>query len=127
MNKQELVSADEARGTLTAMAALRAVGARSYDVGSRERFARTVIALYEIIEGRTAPPTDAEIDAHAAAGGGWMVRWIAGTPAQRAVGDEFGTFHDPRDARKWRDDREVYRWIALDRDGRPCAWPEVRT
>ena len=46
MTAQELVSADEAQKTLDAMAQLRAAGARDVDVATRERFARTVIALH---------------------------------------------------------------------------------
>lgn len=79
--------------------------------------------LRAIIEGRADAPTDAEIAAHAAAGGGWQVRWVVGTTTQRAVGDEFGTVHEPSHVRRWRDEGEVVRWIALDGDGRPCAWP----
>ena len=64
-----------------------------------------------ILEGRTAPPTDAEIDAHHAAGGSWLtgdtVTWA------------------PASLRGMRDNGETEGcvWIALDRSYRPCAWP----
>ena len=70
-----------------------------------------VIALRAILEGRTTPPTDAEIDAHHAAGGSWLtgdtVTWA------------------PVSLRGMRDNGETEGcvWIALDRSYRPCAWP----
>ena len=83
--------------------------------------------LRAIIDGRNVPPTDAEIDAHRAAGGGWI------------VGDRpFYLSVEVRDARSLCERRAAlhvaeppmwppYRWIALDADGRPCAWPTVPT
>lgn len=81
--------------------------------------------LRAIIAGRTTPPTDAEIDAHASQGGGWQVQWVVGTPTQRYVGDEFGSFHDPADARQWRSSGDIMRWISVDAEGRPCEWPSA--
>ena len=69
--------------------------------------------LRAIVEGRTAPPTDAEIDAHHAAGGSWLtgdtVTWA------------------PASLRGMRDNGETEGcvWIALDRSYRPCARPVV--
>lgn len=64
-----------------------------------------------ILEGRTAPPTDAEIDAHHAAGGSWLTGdtvtwWPASLRGMRDNGETEGCV-----------------WIALDRSYRPCAWP----
>lgn len=113
----EIMTADEAR-------AWRDDGVD----GTREEIARmadSIIALREIINGRTTPPTDAEIDAHRATGGGWI------------VGDRpFYLSVEVRDARALCERRAAlhvaelpmwppYRWIALDRDGKPCAWPVV--
>lgn len=78
--------------------------------------------LEAIIAGRTTPPTDAEIEAHAATSGGWLVKWVVGTTTQRIVGDEFGAVHGVANVQEWRDRCEVSRWIALDAEGRPCAW-----
>lgn len=74
--------------------------------------------LRAIIDGRTTPPTDAEITAHGTAAGRW--RW--------ASPDQHGEF--PSTAR-WRASVAVVarvpgvRWWATDSDKRPCAWPVV--
>ena len=104
------------------------------DAAERERDdARAIIEtlraeaalLRSIIEGRTTPPTDAEIAAHEARGGTWLVGG--------------GTIHRARDAHETRTMCErraklcaecppgwpAYRWLALDSHGRPCAWPTV--
>jgi len=70
--------------------------------------------LETIIAGRTTPPTDAEIEAHAAAGGG---RWLVLT--------ENDFTYDMPDAVS-RDEWVrvgVVRWCPCTDDGRPCAWP----
>lgn len=80
-----------------------------------ERMEARVAELEAIIAGRTTPPTDAEIEAHAATGGSWLtgdtVTWA------------------PESLRAMRDGGEVAAngcaWIALDADNRPCVWPEV--
>lgn len=81
-------------------------------------------ALRAIIDGRSTPPTNAEIDAHDAGGGRW--RWVV-TPD--------GVFRGfSGDLEKWEpscavlDARHraafyVTRWWPLDATGRPCAWP----
>lgn len=78
-----------------------------------------LIATRDIIDGRTTAPTDAEIAAHEAAGGSWMT----------AHREHRAFAHSPAIVRAWRDyGRESgcpTRWWPLDRDGRPCAWPEV--
>jgi hypothetical protein len=80
--------------------------------------------LRSIIEGRTTPPTDAEIAAHEARGGTWRVvalsaygkpplpSWdfVAGGFVQEVMGE---------------DSVGDYRCWPLDADGRPCAWPTV--
>ncbi len=88
---------------------------------TRERDdARAEAALMrEAIEGRTTPPTDAEIAAHEAARGWWRTH-------NGAQPDLMTAAH----ARKFRavlDAAGGYttRWWPLDADGRPCAWPTV--
>lgn len=70
-------------------------------------------ALRAILEGRTTPPTDAEIEAHWRAGGAWLVelRVIRSeTEAKRAAEQYRGL---------------AIAWRALDRRSAPCAWPVV--
>ena len=77
--------------------------------------------LRAIARGRTKAPTDAEIDAHEARGGFWLVD-------MRDDEDYVVPFVGrARRARLWRDSvvRAAARWLPCDRDGRPCAWPEV--
>jgi hypothetical protein len=77
--------------------------------------------LRSIIEGRSTPPTDAELAAHEAAGGRWRCvvpsdpvlsldgvgrnAWL-----QRGILNAAGL-------------AESSRWWPLDAAGRPCAWP----
>ena len=75
-------------------------------------------ALRAIVEGRTTPPTDAEVEAHLAAGGFWRWQNLPGDPA----GPRFG--HAFADEVEWLR-RFPLRWWALDADGAPCAWPVV--
>lgn len=78
----------------------------------------------EIIAGRTTAPTDAEIEAHAAAGGKWWVfaQWNRGGAEKSA-----NIIHSwaPGVARYLRDGQPDARWWALDAAWAPCAWPEV--
>ena len=73
-------------------------------------------ALRAIIDGRTVPPTAAEIEDHHAAGGAWFVRapWRPGVWVTEVA---------------WREVRDVWSegavCIALGEDRRPCAWPVV--
>lgn len=87
-----------------------------------------VAELEAIIAGRTTPPTDAEINAHAAAGGSWMTR--GGWGAMRFAVH----LSDPEYVRNWREGemrsvldegapRTSMRWWSLDAEGRLCAWP----
>ena len=75
--------------------------------------------LRAIADGRTEPPTDAEIDAHYRAGGGWIYSRPEGVRASVVV--------QPMTARTIiyaaACQRETLRWMALDRDSRPTAWP----
>ena len=92
-------------------------------MGEIARLRAALAGAHEIINGRTVPPTDEEIDAHRVAGGGWI------------VGDRpFYLSVEVRDARALCERRAAlhvaelpmwppYRWIALDRDGKPCVWP----
>ncbi len=72
----------------------------------------------EIIEGRTTPPTDDEIAAHAAAGGVWV-----------HSDETTGTYadNDPGETAACRAEGDGLnrRWLPLDAEGRPCAWPKV--
>ena len=82
----------------------------------RERdaaLALKVLELRAIIEGRTTPPTDAEIAAHDAAGGvfGFFCR-------------EEG-YYTGSTVEEIRQPLPPGRWWAHAADGRPCAWPEV--
>lgn len=77
-------------------------------------------ALRAVIEGRTTPPTDEEVAAHAAAGGQWRTLGLRG----------FGLSGDVLDGDASRAIRAVSersrvprRWWALDAEGRPCGWP----
>lgn len=79
-------------------------------------------ALRAIIEGRTVPPTDAEIAAHHAAGG----RWRCLVPNR--LWQSKDAMHDST-ARIQRATLEVDGgpavWWSIDSTGRPCAWPVV--
>jgi hypothetical protein len=79
--------------------------------------AAEVLRLRAIIKGRTTPPTAAEIEAHHAAGGAWCVTDLGCGPKTKVVAF-------PIAARRAAF-RCGCRWIALGRDGLPCAWPEV--
>lgn len=76
--------------------------------------------LRAIIAGRTTPPTDEEIEAHYAARGRWAV-------STRDRSAELITL--PIAALYMRDERPrgytPVRWVALDAECRPCAWPVV--
>lgn len=117
------LDADEARRLLAELtpAAEHTVLARAL---------RAVVALTEMLDGSDVPPSDAEIDAHGAAGGHWL------TVQQRRPELAGDTPHphvltDPEDVRVyvrhvgterlW----PVVRWVALDHNGRPCARPKV--
>jgi len=143
MSEREMVSADEARELLDGVPDLAEAVAAGQDtlsnavtgggrygvavaragelLGDMERLARTVIALHAIAEGRTVAPTDAEIAAHAGAGGSWLLmRQFDGelrVDTARLLAQVRGY---ARGHARW-----MYRWIALGADGRPCAWPEV--
>jgi hypothetical protein len=71
--------------------------------------------LRAIVEGRTTPPTDVEITAHWRSGGAWLF-------ACRVI-------RDAAEARLYAAQHAVpwltMPWVALDGDGRPCAWPVV--
>jgi len=82
-------------------------------------------ALRAILEGRTTPPTDAEIDAHAATGGAWLVAIAITDGALPAL-----VVADHHAARRYaRQDPKAEwtatRWIAVGADRRPTTWPVV--
>lgn len=76
-----------------------------------------------------APPTDAEIEAHEAADGAWLVTLDWGDGGSPVL-----DLYSARDVRHYAERSEaksddlscrVTAWRAVDRDGRPCAWPTV--
>ncbi len=84
-----------------------------------------VAELEAIIAGRTTPPSAAESEAHAAAGGSWRVvvggkavPWAASEPVSWSGIDGGAVRRIMRDY----SDGDPWCW-ALDADGRPCAWP----
>ncbi len=71
-------------------------------------------ALRVIIEGRTTPPTDAEIAEHWRAGGTWIVEGVVvlrGVEETRRHAEQLAWAAVP--------------WLPIGRDRRPCAWPVV--
>lgn len=84
----------------------------------RDGFCEDRDELRAIVEGRTVPPTDAELDAHEAAGG----RWVCVTPGDPFFSD---AGMDADDARALRDllraNDFTARWWALDASDRLVA------
>ena len=78
-----------------------------------------VTELEAIIAGRTTPPTDEEIDAHEVAGGMWVATPARKTISGRSWSCAMSTAYEVRRFLVSPGDR----WIPLDADGRPCAWP----
>ena len=74
--------------------------------------------LEAIIAGRTTPPTDAEMRAHDVAGGSWLVWWGR---ESYTIAPAWLPYRRPGYGLKPWD--LAQRWIALDAEGRPCAWP----
>ena len=85
-------------------------------------------ALRAIIDGRTTPPTEAEIEAHDAAGGWWL--FLPGRGFGRCSCSACRTAQMPAGELLPGNVRMVAavgggRWWALDAQRRPCAWPVV--
>lgn len=84
-------------------------------------------ALRAIVDGRTAPPTEAEIAAHEAAGG----RWRSIVPGEFILSTGDGDAEDARQTSAVQRANEPIimragvRWWAIDAQGRCCAWPVV--
>ena len=116
-NEREMVSADEARAMEHRSDGCDEAADVMHMERSALRYARTVVALHAIIEGRTVPPTDAELAAHDAAGALWMIA--------RRDGQIVVTAMSWPSSRDWHVAKGAVRWWALAIDGRPCAWPEV--
>lgn len=104
----------------------------AFDAGSRLNgrlrnevgmLARERDALRAIVEGRTTPPTDAEVAAHAAAGGRW--RCVVPEALRMCADGMHG--HAARLHRETLDAAGYTRssWWATDASARPCAWPVV--
>jgi hypothetical protein len=79
-------------------------------------------ALRAIIEGRTTPPTDAEIAVHAARGGRWRTTYRVGDPA--LCGDllDADAAEQLASAQRARP-LHAYAWWATEASGELCAWP----
>lgn len=90
------------------------------------RLGEEVLALRAILAGRATPPTRAEIDAHAAAGGGWAWRWTdhRGPNSVRHGSSALPMIHAAA-ARAREPGAPASRWWPLDASGAPCAWPVV--
>jgi hypothetical protein len=74
-------------------------------------------ALRAIVEGRTEAPTEAEFRAITSHGGMWVSR-----------GDSFDAFApDLATFLYLRSMQPRLRWLPIDREGRPCAWPTVKS
>jgi hypothetical protein len=96
------------------------------------RLTTTNVDLLATLEGRTAPPTPREIVAHP---GEWLVDGeIVGlyfaddrdTDLRVRLTSENLTYEDDS-ARLWLKHAAEERrgWVAIDAEGRPCAWPKV--
>jgi hypothetical protein len=83
-------------------------------VAHAEELTRALTILRATVEGRTTPPTDAEIAAH---DGSWLVQWST-TSCTFAGGIE--TIREMR-GREW---SPAIRWVPY-RNGRPRVWPVV--
>lgn len=97
--------------------------------GEIARLRAALAVAREIIVGRAVAPTDEEIDAHAAAGGSWMLV-MPYTPGFRPGWRrrlEVHTIHAADMVRTYtalNDDRfDRVTWIALGPNGHPCEWP----
>lgn len=81
--------------------------------------------LRAIVNGRTTPPTDAEIEVHCASGG----RWRSIVPGEFILSTGDGDAVDARQTSAVQRANALIvnargvRWWAITSDGRPCAWP----
>lgn len=86
-----------------------------------DKHAAELAALRAILDGRTTPPTEAEIRAHASAGGGWLFAWdTAAGPTQEVA------FHGLTVLEALAHAAELDSLsfaLPLGPDRRPCAWP----
>ncbi len=78
---------------------------------------RGVDTLTAILDGRRGPPTDEEIDLHWRRGGAWLVEHAVLRSREEVR----------RRAAQYREGSPGLGvvWRAIDKDCRPCAWPEV--
>jgi len=89
-------------------------------------------AAQAIIAGRATPPTDAEIAAHADESpiGAWL---ITATDGNRSLVHLWRPFDADSRSEDWEMLRRrmgpfkftIARWVPIDAEGRPCAWPVV--
>jgi hypothetical protein len=91
-----------------------------------EELTRALTSLRAIVEGRTTPPTDAEIAAHDHAGGWWS---YLPPPGQSSCTCATCAVHQQPSGEIPRSNVRAVaglgggRWWALDSQRRPCAWP----
>ncbi len=85
-----------------------------------------IAQLRAILEGSTTAPTDEELDAHAKAGGVWMMSGptLDVGPAVTTPGDAWGV-REARDCAAKHLAPGTIRWRPIDKHARPCAWPVV--
>lgn len=99
-----------------ALRVVRSTVEREADVALRPKRERN--ALRAIIEGRTVPPTDAEVYAHGGPGrSGW---WLVSSPDDMSL----ELIEQPKE-RDWCIEWGATQWLPIGLDGRPCAWPVV--
>lgn len=115
----EVVAAVEERAGMLA----HAVQSWTARASGMEAAEREIARLRSIVEGRTVPPTDAELREHMDAGGAWLVT----IPARRQVRlhpeTRYVDNHREASLLWW---TEGARWVAV-HDGRPCASPAPRS
>lgn len=94
-----------------------------------EALVAEVRRLRTLLEGRATTPTAAEADALEAEDGCWLVTldWGDGGPPVLDLYSAWNVRQYTERSEAKGDDLScrVVMWRALDRDGRPCAWPTV--
>lgn len=90
-----------------------------YEVSEKTRAVLTALlaerdVMLAIVEGRSTPPTIKEARAHSHGTRGAFVVTLGGRNAHGGARIATGLQVFPQSPQ---------RWIALDADGRPCAWP----
>jgi hypothetical protein len=97
------------------------------DALTRERDAALADAagLRAVVAGRETAPTEAEVDAHAAAGGGWLLAWYGAAGVATEVAYDRRTVADALAEAATLDGLCLA--LPLGPDRRPTAWPAAAT